>query len=252
MVKRKVITGFTLQLLALVTLTLVVCLHAYGRIQSESASYFNKPVAYWAFEGNGRDSAGNHDLAIGVGAPNPAPYGEGKIGQAMNQQGNSPAFIASRTPDFDFSRDFTIAVWVYRNESIYDNDAILDTGSIYIAKRDAAPWNSRFGVLLHKTGGEQQIELVDNSKIGPPAINTWYHVIVFRKGNTVGIKVNNEGMSMVDVADLNLAGGLMMFVGIQQCGYPWQGRLDELGIWNRTLTDYEMAALYNNGAGRRL
>jgi hypothetical protein len=228
-------------------------------------------VAYFRFEGNGEDSIGDHLLRVGDGTMNMSyldgntgqamlsvrgatpsmSYSDGKIGQAITQTGNASSFRMPRPTDIDLEKDFTVSVWAYREESIYDNDAVFDNGSLYIAKRDAPPWNSRMGVLLSSLDSKRTLDLVDNSSIGKPPLHTWFHVIVFRRGNTVGMRVNNEGTATVDVSGMKLQGGPLIFVGQQQYGYPWQGRLDELGIWNRALTPSEMTALYNNGRGKR-
>jgi hypothetical protein len=207
-------------------------------------------VAYWGFEGNSGDPTGDHLLTVGDGTVN-LSYSDGKIGQAMSQGGNPSSFRMPRASAIDFEKDFTLSVWAYREESVYDNDAVFDNGSLYIAKRDAPPWNSRMGVLLSSLDDKRTLDLVDNSSIGKPPLHTWFHVVVFRRGNTVGVKVNNEGTATVDVSGMKLQGGPMVFVGQQQYGYPWQGRLDELGIWNRALTSSEMTSLYNNGRARR-
>lgn len=167
----------------------------------------------------------------------------------MNQTGNVHSFQSPAIAGIDFNQDFTLSVWLYRERSIYDNDAVFDNGAIYLAKRDAPPWNSRMGVYLI-TIDNRSIDLVDNSRMGQPPLHTWYHVLVFRHGNTVGIKVNNEGTATVDVSNVRLQSGSIMYVGRQRAGYPWQGRMDELCLWNRALTTNEMSALYNNGNGR--
>lgn len=207
-------------------------------------------VAYWRFEENGGDSTGDHLLTVGEGTGN-VSYSGGKIGLAMRQEGNPSSFRMPRAADIDFEKNFTLSVWAYREESVYDNDAVFDNGSLYIAKRDAPPWNSRMGVLLSSLDDKRTLDLVDNSSIGKPPLHTWFHVAVFRRGTTIGIKVNNEGTATVDVSGMKLQGGSMVFIGQQQYGYPWQGRLDELGIWNRALTFSEMTSLYNNGRARR-
>ena len=177
-------------------------------------------------------------------------YAGGKVGLAMSQTGNNPAFQLRGNAGIDFNRDFTLSVWLYREPSRYDNDAVFDDGCIYVAKRDAVPWNSRMGVYL-TSSDKRSVQLVDNSNLGQPPLQTWFQVLVFRRGNTVGIKVNNAGTATVDVSNLHLQSGPVTYVGQQQYGYPWQGRLDELCLWNRALTADEMSELYHDGQGRR-
>jgi hypothetical protein len=208
-------------------------------------------VAHWAFEDNGQDSIGDHLLTIGGAGygPRTLTYAEGKIGKAMSQYGNTPSFVTPKIAEIDYNHDFTLSVWLYREASIYDNDAVFDSGSFYLAKRDAAPWNSRMGVFIDLGSPGQVINLVDNSPMGQPPLRTWYHVIVFRKGGQLGIKVNNEGTATVDVSGIDLSGGPTVYVGHQQFGYAWQGRIDDVWLWNRALTASEMTMVYGSGTG---
>ena len=236
-----IIGGLVVALVGLV----IVGWFGYAKIRSHIT--FQGAVAYWRFEGNGQDSVGHNDLTTG-GAGDMA-YAEGKVGMAMSLKGNHHAFQVPEITGIDFNKDFTLSVWLYRERSIYDNDAVFHNGSIYLAKRDADPWNSRMGVGI-TSSDNRSVAAVDNSSMGQPPLHKWFHVLVFRKGNTVGIKVNNQGTATVDVSDMHLQSQPLTYVGQQQYGYPWQGRIDELCLWNRALTSSEMSALYNDGNGR--
>ena len=215
-------------------------------------------VAYWKFDGDGQDSVGNHNLSMATGRQDPAygsgggaSYKEGLIGQSSSQKGNNSMFQMSSADDMDFYKDFTFSAWLYREQSIYDNDALLDDGVLYVAKRDASPWNSKMGVYVNSGSDSANLELIDNSPLGQPPLHTWFHVVVFRKGNILGIKVNNQGTATVDVSGIRLRRRPLTFLGQQIAGYPWQGRIDEIGFWNRALQPAELTALYNNGKGLR-
>jgi hypothetical protein len=205
-------------------------------------------VAFWAFEGNGRDSAGHNDLTIGDAGD--MTYAEGRVGQAMSQTGNNSAFQLPGIAGIDFNQDFTLSVWLYRERSTYDNDAVFDDGSIYVAKRDASPWDSKMGVYI-TSSDKRSLQLVDNSSMGQPPLHKWFHVLVYRKGKDIGIKVNNEGTAIVNVTGMHFRSQPMTYVGQQQNGYPWQGRIDEFCLWNRALTSSEMSALYDASNGKR-
>jgi len=212
-------------------------------------------AAYWRLDGNGHDSLGPYPRGtyplIGTGVPY-GSYVDGIIGLAMKQSGNNRSFQVKNGTKINLTKDFTLSFWAYRQASIYDNDAVFDNGAIYIAKRDAAPWNSRMGVYFYPSQGPQSVELIDNSGMGEPPLATWFHVVIFNKGGTAGIKVNNQGTATVSLAGLTLKNGPVVYIGQQQYGYPWQGSLDEFGIWDRALSDSEMTALYNRGKGWRL
>ncbi len=52
-----------------------------------------------------------------------------------------------------------------------------------------------------------------------------------------------------EAAKAHYIAGAHDYVGFSAVGNPWQGMLDEFGIWNRALVEYEMTELYNGGAG---
>lgn len=168
----------------------------------------------------------------------------------MSQAGNNHAFRLPGIAGINFNKDFTLTVWLYRENSIYDNDAVFDNGSIYMAKRDADPWNSGMGVYI-TSSDKHPVQLVDNSSLGQPPLQKWFHVLVYRKDNTMGIKVNNSGTAPVDVFDMRPQSGSMTYLGQQQADYPWHGRIDEFCLWNRAPTSDEMAALYDAAKIRR-
>ncbi len=206
-------------------------------------------VAYWKLDGNGVDSSavGTHTLDWG-GSPH-GFYDTGFIGQAMSEPDASNwTLVTPPAADIDMNRDFTIAFWAYRESSVFSSESAFENGAIHILRYGNAisTW------LIQDPDHAPLVQVVDNSGIATPAIHTWFHVIVYRSGNTVGIKVDNSGTATADVTGKVFGTGFPNRVGHQTYGYPWLGKLDEFGIWNRALSASEMAKLYNGGAGMTL
>jgi hypothetical protein len=95
----------------------------------------------------------------------------------------------------------------------------------------------------------------------PVAINTWYHVVItFQKddgflmyldGESVAEAVTLNGFSFPSHGDPNglcfLNGGTVRHDGStngQTYGFAFQGVLDEIAVWNRTLNSQEVNDLY--------
>jgi hypothetical protein len=204
-------------------------------------------IAYWKFDIDGKDAVRTHHL---TGTPS-FIFDVGQVGQAFVSAtigaASGGAFFISQG-DIDMNRDFTVACWAYRETSPYTDDVILDTGGIYIGRQTyQVPM-----VLIATAPSTAVVKLQDNSPIGLPPLHVWFHVIAYRSGTTIGIKINNQGTSTIDVTGMTLKANGTLYVGRQQSGYPWHGRIDEYGIWNRALSAAEMAQLYNGGAGMTL
>jgi hypothetical protein len=74
---------------------------------------------------------------------------------------------------------------------------------------------------------------------------TWYYVTLTRNDNTVKLYLNGRFVGSMTISGSD-------HLSVSQVGYKgrsFNGAIDELGIWNRALTDQDVAKLYNNGNG---
>ena len=79
--------------------------------------------------------------------------------------------------------------------------------------------------------------------------NTWYNVILVKQNVSYKIYING----VVDIeTNVNSSSNYDNLVGFRlssispEPGYEeFNGKLDDIGIWNRALTDAEIQALYN-------
>jgi hypothetical protein len=124
-----------------------------------------------------------------------------------------------------------------------------------VSKDDGATWeyqmyvNSGFLIsLINTASGDKGVQ----STFGTPGTGTWYFLILEYDSGTdaLCISVNNG------TPDSNAAfahggpqdGSSALTIG-DTPGEFWDGRIDEVGIWNRVLTSGEKATLYNSGSG---
>ena len=91
------------------------------------------------------------------------------------------------------------------------------------------------------------------------AINNWHHVVLTIRDNRSGVLYVN-GSSALTISAANGEGGLDMFsIGVDydstgsnptSAGSPSQyfdGKIDEVAVWNDELTSAEVTAIYNSG-----
>ena len=97
--------------------------------------------------------------------------------------------------------------------------------------------------------------VVTANSFGAPSTGTWYFVQAYvdNTGNQIGISVND---GTVDTASLTVTthnGGAQFalgFTGTTASSFThWDGDMDEVGLWNKTLSTSEVSDLYNSGSG---
>lgn len=199
-------------------------------------------VACYAFDGNTNDSSGNANHPI-VTAGSPT-FVTGKYGSAMDLSGTGqytmlPAnMLASVT-------NFTIALWVNWDgggnwQRIFDFGN--GTSQYMFLSPSSGSGTLRFAVTTNGGGAEQILET------SPLPVGQWRHVAITRNGNIVRLYTNGvlavTGTNAITPASFNPA---LNNLGASQYPDPlFNGRLDELFIYNYALSATEITRLMNN------
>ncbi len=199
-------------------------------------------VARYSFDGNSNDSStnANHPIVI-----NSSPtFVAGNYGSALDLDGTSqyemlPANILASVTNF------TIALWVNWDggaawQRIFDFGN--DTTQYMFLTPGSGAGTLRF-VITTNGGGTEQI-----LQTSPLPVGQWRHVAVTRNGNTTKLYTNGvvaaSGTITIAPANFNSA---LNYLGKSQYPDPlFNGRLDELFIYNYALSDTEITRLMNN------
>lgn len=205
-------------------------------------------VAYYQMNGNGLDSSGNGLNLSLVGNPS---FGAGLYGQALSLN-NDQAQYATRPgddPAFDFgSGNFAIQVWVNFNQFGGREQTLIEKFS-----GDGGP-----GWTLTTPGGDSiQFYTSGLPSLQAPvsiAAGTWNQMIVDRDGSTLSIYLDGSLLASEDVGGSSIipsSNPLLIGRRDAQDGrdFAVDGRLDEIAIWDRSLTTSEIASLWNGGNG---
>lgn len=211
-------------------------------------SFVEGPVGQWLFEGNGNDASGGGRNLTLVGAPGFAP---GLFGQALDLHRNPAQYAIRPASDalYGFGAgEFTVQTWV----NFYDTSS----EQTLIEKFDGA------------TGpGWTLTKLVDNrmhfwarpgavlySPVQTIATGVWHHVLVRRLGNRFELFFDGRVIAQADNSNPVPPTTAPLLIGKRNAAdgrdFSVNGRLDEVAIWARGLTDGEIAYLYAGGAGR--
>jgi len=96
----------------------------------------------------------------------------------------------------------------------------------------------------------------DVHKDGYPTAGTWHLYATTFNGTTVTVYMDNVCVGSRDIPlnTINYDAGLLIGAHVEVPGnnnyfWHWNGKIDEVGIWNRALNTEELSALWNNGSG---
>lgn len=132
-------------------------------------------------------------------------------------------------------------------DSVSGDRAIFALGDAsihyYSLKKDSGT-----GTIVFRSNNNTQAANVDTGIT--PSTATWYHCVVIQNSSTsVTIYINNVETNTAATTFVATVGQFYLaYLGRSGAWYT-DGRIDEVGIWNRALTSTEVGQLYNGGAG---
>jgi hypothetical protein len=211
-------------------------------ISAQIPSYVptNGLVGYWPFNGNANDESGNGNNGTVNGATLTADR-YGNVGKAYNFNGLNNYVQTPVSSDNNYS----ISVWL--------NPALISQMHI-IGNDDEA--SSGKALVLNTLGGVEIYNChpgISPQCYGVPGINALSNLVNSNIWANVTISVNNGNASFY-VNGVLVGNG----AGVETFGINWQigakgnlftqnsfhGKLDDIGIWNRALTQEEVTGLY--------
>jgi hypothetical protein len=206
-------------------------------------------VAYYPFTGTANDLSGNNNHGSIMGNVLPTTDRKGSPSSAYLFDGNTNSYInVPMSPSLKIANQISIAVWIYM-EGGYFNPRVLSnelTGDHYFMSTASTSNTVRnleatLGGVGFCCGGKYGIDV--------PALS-WHHIVFTADAKGVA-KLYLDGKlakiaSGTPLTNPNYGPNL----NIGRNSYPaydaWGGKIDELRIYNRPLTETEVAYL---GAG---
>jgi hypothetical protein len=235
-------------------LTLILLLLAVISFAQNVPSYVptNGLVGWWPFNGNANDESGNGNNGTVNGATLTTDR-FGNIGKAYDFDGVNDEITVNGT-DFGTS-PFTISGWFLIDSPLVQNLS-SNLKQIFMAG-NAVNYQKVIEIGIFKQTQNWQYVMnmretsTNNIMLSPFNIDyNWGHFIYVNNSNLTemyinGIKVDTLQHSLTDVMD----NGSYVFGNGQGAvnNRWWEGKLDDIGIWNRALTQQEISNLYNGG-----
>jgi hypothetical protein len=211
-----------------------------------------EPIAYWPLGDNSNPNAPGSFPNISVGADSVFDFN------------TSPSINTKKFSDFDISTEFSFSTWVnFDSESSWDH---------VIGNPGSGQWSDGFGLYLNGSGivfwvgkyngsdnsGNPTFVASGNTDIHP---NRWYH-ITCTYSNSAGGKmyINSSDYGGVqktftfsgDASDSTNAPWINttdITIGIvnNNATYAIDGKVSNVQIWNKKLSDADTITLWNNG-----
>ncbi len=204
----------------------------------------NGLVGWWPFNGNANDESGNGNNGTVNGAALSADR-DGKLNGAYSFDGVDDFILCSPNKVYLNSKSFSWSFWVKKNT--------LDNSGIFLTQGDP---KSNTGLHLCYTANSIfRFGFYNNdldTKTSNLDINNWYLYSGTYDATTKERKLYINGvLNNTDKAISDYLGsGALYFGGTYSNTVGWgkssiNGKLDDIGIWNRVLTQVEITNLYN-------
>ena len=209
----------------------------------------NGLMAWYSFNGNANDASGNGNNGTVYGASLTTDR-VGKSNAAYSFNGSSNYISVANSSSLNiqnYSSGITISGWLKLNYIGYNAMALINftqgdgTNINYVL--DFSPAYSTEFMNWNISTVSAQI-IYSNSMI----VNTWYHIVVTSdfSTNTSKLYVNGILSGTCTTSVTKPVSPILQFGKHRNGSDPWwlNGILDDIGVWNRALTQAEVTGLY--------
>ena len=259
-----------------------VRIYNYARTPAQIAWDYNKgkPVARYKFDecsgGTIHDESGNGNHGtLNLGSSGVTATGtcasssdsfwyngeDGKKNESGSFDGTDDYVDLSQVDTFENATEFSIATWFY----VYD----INTGGTILSKWQDSPlsdrsvslniYNNGTGILwgsVHEDDsvGSNYVDYISDT--GLIKNNIWYHLVMtFEAESSTGLRIylngeenTNSPLSTSDVSEIESNSVPVRIGSWYDNAYPFDGKIDDVQIFNYALTAEQVKNVYNDGA----
>lgn len=215
----------------------------------------NGLIGYWPFDANTvestvlKDKSGRGNNASLVASPAKV---QGKVRDAYSFDGSTQYAQVTASSDLNLTSNATLAAWVKvstlknYNQVVMRNRANIDF----------------YGMVIDSTGGVFA-QFANNSSVCAPLSTTkieagrWYHLVVTYDGSLGSANCKIYINAVQDATTATYSGGIgtgftteVLAIGMDPANASrvFSGSIDEVKVYNRTLSPSEITTLYKSGA----
>ena len=210
-------------------------------------------VGWWPFNGNANDESGNGNNGTVHGAINTTDR-NGINNSAYYLNGNSNIVINNSFFDNGWT-SYTINCWVNVNVVNHTNTFLNTNPHCGVGIGYSYLGTNRFyhfkgGDAINNSVGCWSIFIKDDFNYSQSIVNQWKMITITKLNNTYTYYVDGQVDKISTSNNSPLNGLCSIYLGSINNGAEFMnGKLDDIGIWNRALTQTEITALYNAATG---
>ena len=207
-------------------------------------------VGYWPFNGNANDESGNNNHGVVTGASLTLDR-NGKVNSAYNFDGVNNCILIQNSNTLSNNNQITISSWININKwDIQSNQGYFPI----ISKSNSSLYGKyRLGMYTNSNNLPSIYGNFTNSLIGISQnnlylLNQWTHIVASITYSNFTIWINGQQVISDTTSNTgwNTTDNLPLLIGKDIPGsieYA-NGKIDDIAIYNRTLTDNEIKQLY--------
>ena len=194
-------------------------------------------IGYFPFDGNTNNLFKKDTIT-----QNNITYTTGKVNQAAVFNGTN-SYLSFENPFFS-TLIGSVSLWAYHNDYDDFSRPFSDGGGYTYFEQNTFPTNRLYFWVY--TGLGESVSSTYN-------LNEWTHWVATWGNNTLKLYKNGVLVDTNDNVVLVINSSYNTYIGQNGIGTGYfNGMLDEVAYWNRTLSLYDVQQLYNSGSGRSL
>jgi hypothetical protein len=218
------------------------------------ATLQNGLVGYWPFCGNANDASGNGNN----GTVNGATLSTDRFGTANSAYSfdgvNDYITGVSNSLNVQASNQLCISTWINVNQfapAPAASKLVTHTDVSYLGQQYALSIGNDGSIYFLAGNGDFENNGPNISPSGQILVNTWVHIVAVISSDSVKLFLNGI-MVFGKPENDNFSGtpvNSFVFSSINNTTFNklFNGKLDDIGIWNRALSAQEVSQLYNSG-----
>ena len=193
---------------------------------------------WYPADGNANDVVGGRDGTL----VNGATYASGIVGQGFSFDGSGSYVQVPDNPAWSFgSRPFTITLWAKTN-----NDGVLIASDDGSSEQNKWIFGQAGGLTFEINSPETNAVAVFPSYWNPER-DRWYHLALTRDGNTYVLYVDGLELAIGHDNHVIPDASAPLTIGQAEGQFFLDGQVDEIGIYDRALSQSEIQSIFNAG-----
>lgn len=202
-------------------------------------------VGYWPFNDNANDVSGNKNN----GTVNEATLTADRFGNsnsAYNFDGLNDFISVNPSSSLNIVNNISVSLWFYTTQTGFYG-YLVDRDICGVTKDWSLAYN---GTSILRIGDGTTDQIISS---GSNNIKSWHNLVFVRMNDSFKLYIDGTLSSQLAINGLNFQNNQTpIYFGEQVClpnsvnSPNFKGKIDDIGIWNRALTQQEITTIYNS------